>query len=152
MGIIFAAKDHGARADEAANVVDVAVGVVAGDAPPQPEHIRHAQIDAQSSLDFLAAEARVADLRGLVEQALFRGYQGPSAVHVDAATFQHEALTFHRRAKQAAAKRAGGTLGDRIILLPVGVTRPAVEAEAHNRHFRLSGGTAGAVRNLRFEI
>ena len=42
--------------DEAREVVDVAVGVVAGDAVAEPQHVGHAEIGAQVVLDVGAAQ------------------------------------------------------------------------------------------------
>ena len=67
----------------------MAVGVVAGDAPTQPQHVADAQGLAEDGLVVAPREARVADLHHAVEQALLGGEQGARPVDVDAAAFEH---------------------------------------------------------------
>ena len=78
-------------ADEAGDVVDVAVGVVAGDAAVHPEHLVDAEVVAEDALQLIAAEAGVA-LLDLAEQALFGGEQDAGSVGVDAAAFEDDAM------------------------------------------------------------
>ena len=63
-----------ARGDEARQVVDVAVRVVAGDAAAEPDHLRIAQVVGEHALDAVAAEPGVARL-DVGEQALLGGEQ-----------------------------------------------------------------------------
>ena len=72
-GIGGAAGHQRAGPDEAADVVHVAVGVVAGDAAAQPDHVRGAQDVPQDLLVLAPSEARVADLDLGIEQALLGG-------------------------------------------------------------------------------
>ncbi len=55
-GIVFEDGDDGVGRDEAREVVDVAVGVVAGDSVAEPQHVGHAEIGAQVILDVGAAQ------------------------------------------------------------------------------------------------
>ena len=48
--------------DEAGQIVDVPVGVVAGDPAPQPEDLSDPEVGRQAPLDLLAGQARVAGL------------------------------------------------------------------------------------------
>src|SRR2546422_115337 len=72
-GIRLAAQHHGSRIDEAAQVVHMAVGIVAGDPPPEPQHVRHAEVFAQRALQLRARQAGVPHLDRGVEQTLFGG-------------------------------------------------------------------------------
>ena len=76
-------------ADEAGDVVDVAVGVVAGDAAAEPDDLLDAEIVVEGPLKLLAADAGVALLH-FAEQALFGGQQDALAVGVDGAAFEDE--------------------------------------------------------------
>jgi hypothetical protein len=70
--------DHdGGRIDEAGEVVDVAVGVVALDAAGQPADVPLAVVVLQVLLDLRLGEVRVAVL---VEQAVGGGQDGPRPV------------------------------------------------------------------------
>ncbi len=63
-----------AGADEAGDVVDVAVGVVAGNAAAEPDHLIDAEVIVKDLLQLLAADAGIALLH-LAQQALFGGEQ-----------------------------------------------------------------------------
>ncbi len=82
--------------DEAGDVVDVAVGVVAGAAFVEPEDLFDAEVVVEGLLEVMAglvfgAEAGVA-LLDLGEEALFGGEEEACAVGVDAAAFEDEAV------------------------------------------------------------
>ena len=84
--------------DEAGDVVDVAVGVVAGAAFVEPEGLFDAEVVVEGLLEVLAgfgfvAEAGVA-LLDFGEEALFGGEEEAGAVGVDAAAFEDEAVGF----------------------------------------------------------
>ena len=76
-------------ADEAGDVVDVAVGVVAGDSAPQPDHLLDAEIVVECLLELLAANAGIALLH-FAEQAFFGRQQDALAVGIDGAAFEDE--------------------------------------------------------------
>ena len=59
-GIVLDDGDDRVGRDEAREVVDVSVGVVAGDAVAEPQHVGHAEIGAQVILDVGAAERGIA--------------------------------------------------------------------------------------------
>ena len=59
-GIVLDDGDDSVGGDEAREVVDVPVGVVAGDSVAEPQHVGHAEIGAQVILDVGAAERRIA--------------------------------------------------------------------------------------------
>ena len=67
-------------------IVDVAVGIVAGDAAIQPKHLFNSQIIAKSILEVFTPQSGVASL-DFAEQAFFGGEHEPAAVYIDAAAF-----------------------------------------------------------------
>ena len=77
------------RADEAGDVVDVAVGVVAGDSAAKPDDLLDAEIVVEGALKLLAADAGV-PLLHFAEQAFFSCQQDPLAVGVDGTAFEDE--------------------------------------------------------------
>ena len=85
--------DDGVRTDEAGEIVDMAVRVVAGDSIFQPENLRDAEKAAKNVGIVFASESVIA-LLALAEQALFGGEQGSAAVDVDAAAFEDDAAAF----------------------------------------------------------
>ena len=122
--------DHGARVDEAGEVVDVAVRVVAGDARAEPEHLADAEVVGEAP-----ARARRGEVRGCApgraEQALLGGEQRAAAVDVDGAALEHDAAATPsigagcqsgRRSRRASAR------GDRGVAAVVRILGPAVEA------------------------
>ena len=76
--------------DEAGQVVDVAVSVVAGDAVLQPDHSLDSKIFCEIALPVRALETWIPNLRVRAEQALLGGEQKTGAVYIDAAAFQHD--------------------------------------------------------------
>ena len=78
--------------DEAGDVVDVAVGVVAGAAAVEPDDLIDAKVVVEGLLQ--AGLSRLPGLRcwTSAEQALFRGEEDAGAVGVDAAAFEDEAV------------------------------------------------------------
>jgi hypothetical protein len=129
------------RVHEAADVVDVAVGVVSGDASSEPEHVGGAQPRPEGRLEALAPQAGVANLPPGREIALFCGEHRPAAVHVDTAPFEHEVTPADARMEQPLAEQAGRGLRDAPVLPPVAVPGPGVEVEVHDRRL---GATARA--------
>jgi len=85
-GVGLNGGDDGFRGDEAGDVVDVAVGVVAGDAAVEPEDLVNAEVVGENLLKLLTGESGVA-LLDLAEEALFGGEQDALAVGVDGAAF-----------------------------------------------------------------
>src|SRR5256714_1133718 len=82
----------GRGADEAREVVHMAVGIVASDAVLEPQNLRDAQIAAENVRVIFACETVVA-LLALAEQAFLGGEQGAAPVLIDAATLEHHATT-----------------------------------------------------------
>ena len=130
--------DHdGALVDEARQIVDVPVGVVAGDAVAEPQHLAHAQVLAEHALQLLARDAGVARL-DRAQQALLGGQQRPAAVDVDAAPLEDDPARARVRRPASAARRRrrsrrASQLADGVVALVVGVLRPAVELPVGQR-------------------
>ncbi len=87
------ARDDGGGIDEAGGVVDVAVGVVAGDALVEPEDFLDAEEIGEGFFDAVAGEVGVT-LLDFGEEAFFGGEDAAVAVDVDGAAFEDEALEF----------------------------------------------------------
>ncbi len=123
-------------ADEAGDVVDVAVGVVAGAAFVEPEDLFDAEVLVEGLLEALAgfgfvAEAGVA-LLDFAEEALFGGEEEAGAVGVDASAFEDEAVDGSVGELDLGADLRdvvvmGDVHGDLIVALPVIVLGPGVE-------------------------
>ena len=135
----FAGGQHGARADEAGNVIDVAVGVVADNAALQPQNLFHSQHPAQRGFNLLARHSRIALLHR-AEQALLGGQQQAASVHVNRSAFEHH-LAARRTAhlhgspqKLHAAAHLGNLFRKRVIELPVPVLGPGVELPVGDRN------------------
>ncbi len=91
--------DHGddrVARDEAGQVVDVAVGVVADDAASQPDGVRRAQIIGESFFVVDSRHVRIAFLH-FAEQAFFGGENCAQSVDVDRAAFEHHARAHRDR-------------------------------------------------------
>src|SRR5947208_4505965 len=129
-GIRLAAQHHGSRIDEAAQVVHMAVGIVAGDPPPEPQQVRHAEVVAQRALQLRARQAGVPHLDRGVEQTLFGGEERAPAVDVDAPTLQHDIAVPGPSTQQPQAEPFRNPFRHLVVPFPVGVFRPGVEAEA----------------------
>jgi len=141
--------------DETGDVVDVAVGVVAGTAAREPEGLVDAEVVAEGAFEEalgcgFVAEAWVA-LLNFGEEALFGGEQNSRAVGVDGAAFEDDAVRFTtptskcaRRGPRFPACRSGrwrrnfgldlgevvelgDAVGDLVVEMPVGVLGPGVE-------------------------
>ena len=71
--IFFSNENYAGRVYKAAEIVDVAVSIVAGDSFAEPDDIRHSQIFLERGFGVGAAQPGIADLALLIEQALFGG-------------------------------------------------------------------------------
>ena len=98
--IRLGAEDDDAGANESADIVDVAVGVVAHDAPAEPDHLANAQAVGEGPLDLGSGEPRIARL--LARQQAFLGReQRALAVDVDRPTLENDAPPRWSRASLA---------------------------------------------------
>jgi hypothetical protein len=89
-GVFFADEHERFGIHEAADVVNVAVRVVAHRAFGQPEDVFDAEIIFQRRFDFAFCQAGVADLDPGIEVTFLGGEQRAAAVHLDAAAFDDE--------------------------------------------------------------
>ena len=69
----------------------MAVGVVTGNATVEPQRLRRTQIIGKHLFEVVPREFRVARLY-IAEQAFLGRQDGAATVHVDAATFEYDAL------------------------------------------------------------
>ena len=118
VGIVGARLDDGddrPGIDEPRQVVDVAVGVVAVDAPAEPDDVAHAEKVGEDPLQGRPVEPRVARL-DRAEQALLGRQQRAPAVDVEGPPFHHDPPPSgpwaairgtHRRSPSRRASRRG---------------------------------------------
>ena len=110
----------------------VTVGVVAGATAVEPDHPLDAQIIVKGLLQLRFGDTRVA-LLDFAQQALFGGEQDAFAVGVDRAALQNQAMllaVIERRGglEQGHRVEIGNVPGNEVVVVPVGVLRPGVEA------------------------
>src|SRR5579863_6894270 len=130
-GVGFDDGKDGVGRGEARDVVDMAVGVVAGDATAEPDDLIDAEVVVERALELLAAHAGIA-LLDVAEQAFFRGEQSAGAVDVDGAAFEHRQMMgavveLDGRLPGAHPEGFGGAGGNLIVEMPVVVFGPGVE-------------------------
>ena len=137
-GVRLGRRDDGLWADEACDVVDMAMGVVARDSAPQPDDVVDAEIGLERPFDVPAVQSRVPRLHYRVEQALFGGQRGPRAVDVDAPAFED-----HRPPPAAGVRDDAPHLPNRgdaarqpVVVHPVVVLGPAVETPVNEGDLR----------------
>jgi len=131
VGVGLDAGEDGVFGDEAGDVVDVAVRVVAGCAPVEPENLVDAEVVVEGLLDLLARDAGVA-LLDLGEEALLGGEEDADSVGVDGAAFEDEAMGFtvladHLGAELFHGVELGDVVRDLVVAAPVVVLGPGVE-------------------------
>ena len=90
-GIRFDHGDDGIFRDEASQVVDVAVSVIAENAASQPDGVRRAEVIGKRFFVVHACHVRIALLH-LAQQAFFGGQNRTRAVDVNRSAFEHDAL------------------------------------------------------------
>ena len=143
--------------DEAGEVVDVAVGVVAEDAAPQPDGVRRAQVVGKGLFVVHARHVRIALLH-LAEQAFFGGEDGARAVDVDRSAFEDDAVSsesgrISRRMRGPFSRVLGARVGfwrfrhqaaDFLVVPPVGIFCPGVEAKLEGERSRALLGLSGS--------
>ena len=135
-GVGLDGGEDGVFVDKAGDVVDVAVGVVAGAAFMKPEDLIDAEVVVEGLLEIFAgglfvAEAGVA-LLDLGEETLFGGDENARAVGVDGAAFEDETVGLAVRGNDLGLELGdvvmfGDVLGDLVVAVPVVVLGPGVE-------------------------
>ena len=96
--ILLDGRNHRARPDEAGDVIDMPVGVIAFDAIAEPENRRHSQHVAEFFFNRRTVHVRVA-VR--VEEAAFGGEDGAFAIHIDRAALEDEMRLVENRNSQS---------------------------------------------------
>src|SRR4029078_4849964 len=94
--LILYHRDDAIRANKAGEIINMAVGVVADDPATEPEHFLHAEVVGEDALIRGAIERWIAFLR-LAQQAFFGRQQDSFAVHINAATFEHDSMSIQLR-------------------------------------------------------
>ena len=92
IGVLSVRLDRGddrRRPDKARNVVHVPVGVVAGNSPPQPDHLLDAEVIVEGAFKFFAAHTGIALLH-FAQQTFFRRQQNALAVGIDRSALKDE--------------------------------------------------------------
>src|SRR5262249_27981771 len=137
IGRIFLFADHnGRRINKAAQIVNVTMGVVTFYPSVEPQNVCDSQVVADNGFEIFAREARVSNLYILIEQAFFCGYERAPAVDIDSTTFKHNITIAEPSAKDLQTERARGLFRHRIIILPIFVFCPRVEAKTDYRGLR----------------
>src|SRR6266849_647348 len=135
VGVGFDDGDDGVRRDEASEIIDVAVGVVAGDAGAEPDHVLDSQIIRENLFVVGSLHGGIAWL-DLAKQALFGSQKSALAVDLDGAALEHDRVLAVNGAGFVGAGGFGHEATDFFVVLPVGVLGPGVEAP-------FDGGKAG---------
>ena len=86
VAIFFYNRDDGTLRNKTREIVDVPIGVVAGDAVTEPENLANAQIIPQALFDFTATQLRIAVC---IQETRLGGKKSACAVPVDRAPFQN---------------------------------------------------------------
>ena len=127
-GVIFHYGYNRMRGDEAGEVVDVAVGVITGDATAEPDSVLSAQIVGENFFVIFARHAGVALLH-FAEETFFGGEDGAASVDVDGSAFEDDASVVRDGADFFNAGDVRHQAADFVVVTPVEVFRPGVEAE-----------------------
>ena len=112
--------------DEAGDVVDVAVRVVAGAASVEPEGLVDAEVVVEGLFELLAAEAGVA-LLDLGEEAFFGGEQNACSVGVDGAAFEDDAVVSGFGLELGQVVELRYAVRDLVVVVVVWILGPGVE-------------------------
>ena len=118
------------------------VGIVPRDPLAEPQHMRHAELLAEDRFEVGAPEAGIPDLDLRIEQAFFRGQERSVSVEVDAPALEHHVSGAASGWKHPQLESRCHPGGNPIVLLPVGILGPRVEAKPRNRDFRARLGTS----------
>jgi len=127
VGIVLESSHDGGWVHETGEVVDVTIGIIAGDAVAEPEDVGDAEIIAKILLDLRLGELGIA-IR--VQQNRGGGQERACAIGVDGAALQHDART-----EDIETEQLGDPLGDGIVivvkpvLVAVGVVTPVDDGE-----------------------
>src|SRR6185295_17631126 len=84
------AQHHCSRSHEPAEIVHVAVSVVAGDPPAEPDDVPRAEEVAERGFEIGTSQPGIANLNGRIEQAFFGGQQSASTIYINAAALEYQ--------------------------------------------------------------
>src|SRR6185312_5028438 len=105
--------------------------VVALDAASQPDYFFYAKIIRKILLDIALRESGIALLH-LAKKTLFGGQHETLAIHVNAAALKYDlvrlAVAVDGRSKLLQLELLGDALRKLVVMLPVGILGPCVEA------------------------
>jgi len=142
VGIGFLTENKSAGIYKAAEVVHVAVGIVTGDAFAEPEDVRDAKIAPEDLAVVAFVKAGITDLDLGIEQAFFGDKEGTAPVGIDGAAFEEDRTIFDLNGKRGETQVLDEKRGESGVKTPVGVFRPAVEAEERGGDFALRIGVS----------
>src|ERR1700683_4531478 len=134
--VFLTAKDDRASIHKAAQIIDVTVRIVSCDSFPEPYNVFHAEVSSQRRFGLRTIEPRISALAFLIEKALFGGKQRAGTIHVEASAFENHITLAEMGAEDLHFQPARGLCWNCIILLPVRIARPGVEAEPSDGNFR----------------
>src|SRR5262245_26949752 len=128
LGVVLTTQHHSPRIHKAAEIVDVAMSIVARDAFAEPERVRDTEHFAKDIFELIPGPPGISRLHGGIEQTLLRRDQRASSVHVDAAAFQYDFPI-----EQWQLELLGCANGDEVIPFPIFVLGPPVEMKSRDR-------------------
>src|ERR1019366_6607394 len=145
-GVRLVRRYHRRRRDETGDIVNVPMGVVAGDAAVQPDHFLHPQIVGENLFHLLTRNSRIALLH-VAQQALLGGDERPASIDVDASALQYHRtwmpVHFEFRLPRWRAQPIGDFAWEHRVKLPIVVLGPGVETPCGGRHSREVSGREG---------
>ena len=116
---------------EAGDVVDVAVGVIAGAAAVEPDNLIDAEEVVEGGFELVASSARIA-LLNVRQEALFGGEKDSLPIRVDRSAFKDEAVLGavgegDYGGKAGHGVKLGNVLGDEVVVAVIVVLGPGVK-------------------------
>lgn len=138
LGIGFDRGDDCIGSHEAGKVIHVAVSVVAGNAFAEPDHMRCTEIFCEDPLVIFARHPRIA-LLNFAKQAFFGREQGAASIDVDGTALEHDAGAAVQGTDCLRMRGARHPLADLVIVPPIRVLRPGVEAKVDGDEVALRG-------------
>ncbi len=129
--VIFFDNGHnGSLGNKAGEIVDVAIGIIAGDAVAEPENFAYAEKIPEALLDFIATQLRIAIW---IQETRFGSKQCAPAVYLDRAAFQYHAWIKNRQ-----IEKLGDACGHNFIEIEGRIlATPGVVIPIDNRETRI---------------
>ena len=129
LGVCLLDEDEGVRVDEPADVVNVAVGIIARGTGDEPLDIADPEGFLEGLLKLRAAHPGIAHLDLGVEVTLLSGEHGAASIDVDAAAFKDERMAVTTGIEQGDIQEFGGHLGHAAVPVPIVVLGPGIKME-----------------------